>query len=183
MSNAFGSALWAIDFLFANAASSAAGVNFHGGGAGQDGTTPFLYTPIDELNGAVTGVKPIFYGMLLFTLAGTGNVLSTTASAGALSFSAYAVGHPDGTTHVVLVNKDATTAVRASVRMGGDVGAASALYLQAPSLTALSGTTLGGAAVTAEGSWAPGTAEALAVAGETVTVNVPPSSAALLQVK
>jgi hypothetical protein len=183
VSNAFGSALWVLDFLFANALSNAAGVNFHGGGAGQDGTTPFLYTPIAELGGVVSGVKPIFYGMLLFTLAGTGDVLATTANAGAVNFTAYAVSQADGSTNVVLVNKDETTAVETTLTMGADVTAASAQRLLSPSLLALSGTTLGGADVSVDGAWTAGTPEALVVAGKTVTVNLPAASAAIVHVK
>jgi hypothetical protein len=183
VSNAFGSALWAIDFLFANALSSAAGVNFHGGGAGQDGATPFVYTPIEEIGGVVTGAQPIFYGMLLFTLAGTGNVFATTASAGALNFTAYAVGQTDGSTNVVLVNKDATSAVDARVTMGANVTAATAQYLAAPTLNTLIGTTLGGTAISPAGAWTPNAPETLDVSAKTVTVNLPPASAALVHVQ
>ena len=42
VSDAFGSALWAIDFLFTNAANGSSGVNFHGGGQGTG------YTPIAD---------------------------------------------------------------------------------------------------------------------------------------
>ncbi len=59
VSDALGSALWALDFLFTNAIHGSSGVNFHGGGAGQDGPTPFLYTPIAEEAGVVTGAQPI----------------------------------------------------------------------------------------------------------------------------
>jgi hypothetical protein len=187
VSDAFASALWVLDYSFACAQAGAVGLNFHGGGAGQDGPTPFIYTPIEELNGAVTGAQPIFYGMLLFTLVGTGSVLQTTATArseaGALNFTAYAVGLQDGTTRVVLVNKDATNTVHASVDVGATASSASAIYLQGPSLTALSGVTLAGAAISPAGAWTPGAPIALATSGQVVTVDVPAASAALVQVQ
>ena len=141
MRNAFGSALWAIDFLFDNAENGSGGVNFHGGGAGQDGASPFMYTPIDEVNGVVTGAAPIFYGMLLVASAGTGNVLATMADASNLNFTAYAISLPDGSTNVVLDNKDTTNAVQASVNIGKAATAASGVFLNGPSLLATSGVT------------------------------------------
>jgi hypothetical protein len=182
VSNAFGSALWAIDYLFANATSGSSGVNFHGGGAGQDGPTPFLYTPIEEIGGVVTGAQPIFYGMLLFTLAGTGDVLAATATAANVDFRAYAVSHADGSSALVLANRDATKNVAARVDLGKAATSARAIYLQAPTLSALTGTTLGGAPISAAGEWSATSSWALAVSGQTVTVTVPPASAVLVQV-
>jgi hypothetical protein len=194
VSDAFGSALWVLDYAFQCAQGGAAGLNFHGGGAGQDGPAPFIYTPIAESNGVVTGAQPIFYGMLMFTLAGTGTVLQTTvttpkvlendaSTTSALNFTAYAVGLRDGTMRVVLVNKDATYTVHANVNVGVTANSASALYLEAPSLGALTGVTLGGAPITPAGSWSPGAPIAVATSGQVVTIDVPPASAALVEVR
>jgi hypothetical protein len=180
VSDAFGAALWAIDFLFIGAENGSTGVNFHGGGPGQDGPTPFLYTPIQEMNGAVTGVQPVFYGILAFALAGNGNVLQTTAKANALNFTAYAVAQADGSTNVVLDNKDAISAVIASVDLGGPVTSASAVYLLGPSLGATTGVTLAGASVSAAGGWTPSAPWSLPASGNIVTVNLPPASAAVV---
>ncbi len=187
VSNAYGSALWVLDYGFECAQGRAAGLNFHGGGAGQDGATPFYYTPIDEANGVVTAAQPIFYGMLMFTLAGTGTLLETTATArgdaGALNFTAYAVARADGSIAVVLVNKEATSTIHATVDVGRAANSASAIYLEGPSLTALSGVTLAGAGITPAGAWAPGAPIALATSGQVVTVDVPAASAALVRVQ
>jgi hypothetical protein len=180
VSNAYGAALWAIDFLFIGAENGSTGVNFHGGGPGQDGPTPFLYTPIEEANGAVTGVQPIFYGILFTALAGNGNVLATTAKAGTLNFTAYALKQADGSTNVILDNKDANSPVEASVDVGAPVASAAAVYLRGPSLAATSGVTLADGSVSAAGAWTPSSSYALPVAGNTVTVVVPPASAALV---
>jgi hypothetical protein len=182
VSNAFGSALWAIDYLFANANSGSSGVNFHGGGAGQDGPTPFLYTPIEEVGGVVTGAQPIFYGMLLFTLAGTGEVVATTAAAANLDFRAYDVSHADGSSALVLANRDATSNVAARVDLGKAATSAEAMYLRAPTLSSLTGVTLGGAAISAAGEWNAASSWALTVSGQTVTVTVPPASAVLVRI-
>jgi hypothetical protein len=183
VSNTFGASLWVIDYLFTNALNGSQGANFHGGGPGQDGSTPFLYTPITEANGVVTGVQPIFYGMLLVTLAGTGDVLSTTAKAGSLNFTAYSVRATDGSTNVVIVNKDPMSNVQASVDLGASVGTASAVYLQGASLTATDGVTLAGGGISPAGAWTPSPAWALPVAGQVVTATVPAGSAVLIHAR
>jgi hypothetical protein len=181
VSDAFGSALWAIDFLFQNAENGSNGANFHGGGAGQDGPNPFIYTPINELNGVVTGAQPIFYGMLLVANTGGGSMLATTLSVpDNLNVTAYAVTPADGSTDVVIVNKDGTNGVDASVNVGRSVSTAAAVFLEGPSLLALSGVTFAGAGISPEGAWTPMPAWALPVAGEVVSIVVPPASAVIV---
>jgi hypothetical protein len=179
-SDVFASALWAMDFFFINAKHGSAGINFHGGRLGQDGGKPFLYAPIAEGNNGVTGVNPIFYGMLMMSVAGAGTVLDTTATVAGVNFTAYALAAGGGTTNVVLVNKDDTRGVKATVDVGGAFGSASVIYLEAPSLTATSGVTLAGAPVTAKGAWSPQPPWALTASGHSVDVLVPPASAALV---
>jgi hypothetical protein len=186
VSNALISALWSLDFMFTSAKYGASGVNFHGGEQGMDGNTPFYYSPIEETNGVVTNANPLFYGMLLFSLAGSGQALPATATAGSLDFTAYAIELADGSTSVVLDNKDTTSGVRATVDVGTTVGSASAIYLQGPtppSLTAMSGITLAGASVTPAGEWNRSPPYALSASGNTVSVLVPPASAALVRVQ
>jgi hypothetical protein len=174
ISDGYGTALWVLDYLFTTAEGGAVGVNFHGGG---DSTG---YTPIADQNGAVVEVRPEFYGMLLFTRAGTGPVLATTASAGALNFTAYAVKQADGSTQVVLVNKDPATTVHAVVDVGKTVGTANVLRLLGPSLGAVTGVTFAGSGIDPTGAWTPSSPVSLPVSGTTVTVDVPPASAALV---
>jgi len=183
VSNAFGSALWAIDFLFDNAQNGSGGVNFHGGGAGQDGPSPFIYTPIDEMNGVVTGAAPIFYGMLLVAGAGTGDVLATMAKASDLNFTAYAISLADGSTNVVLDNKDTANAVQASINIGKAASAASGVFLDGPSLLATSGVTFAGESISPLGAWIPAPAWTLPVMGNVVSILVPPASGALVHVR
>ncbi len=186
VSNSLIAALWSVDFMFTSARHGASGVNFHGGETGMDGNTPFYYSPVAETNGIVTGVAPLFYGMLLFNLAGPGQALATTAVASNLDFTAYAIARKDGATSVVLDNKDAANGVRATVDVGTAVASASAIYLQGPapaSLTATSGITLAGAGITPEGQWERNPPYALSTSGSTVSVLVPPASAALVRVQ
>jgi len=174
VSNAYASALWAIDFLFANAQNGAAGVNFHGGGNSAG------YTPIADAGGAVVGARPMFYGMLLFSMAGQGALLATSAAPTSTSFSAYAVSAAANETRVVLSNKSASTPVAARVVVGRSFSSASVIRLAGPSLAATSGVTLAGATIGADGSFTPGAPETATVTGAAVEVQVPPASAALV---
>jgi hypothetical protein len=183
VSDALGSALWALDFFFDNARNGSSGINFHGGGLGMDGNRPFYYAPIGEAKSAVTEAKPLFYGMLLMALAGTGNVLATTAAAGGLNFTAHALAQADGSINVVLVNKDATTGVRASVELGAPIARASVVYLEGPSLGATSGVKVAGAGISPTGVWSHAPPWALAAGGSALTVVVPPGSAALVHAR
>jgi len=62
----------------------------------------------------VVQVQPEYYGMLLFTQAGTGAMVSTTVTTSAQDFTAWAI-KANGFTSVVLNNRNATSAVSATV--------------------------------------------------------------------
>jgi hypothetical protein len=177
VSDAYGTALWAIDFLFTNAQNGSTGTNFHGGGNGTG------YTPIADADGNVVGARPIFYGMLLFAKAGQGSVLKTTGAPTSINFSAYAVGTAGSTSSVVLSNKDRTTTVHATVDVGSALSLAHGTRLAGPALEATTGVTLGGVAIGADGTFAPGAPETLTTSGTTFEVDVPPASAVLIVTK
>ncbi len=192
VSDAYGAALWSIDFMMSSAQIAAcAGVNFHGGGQNEDGNScpngpsscskPFRYSPIQEVNSRVTGAAPLFYGLLMVTRAGTGSVLQTRITGGTTNLTAYTVAPADGSTSVLLVNKDATSAVNASVDVGAAPRAASALFLRAPSLSAPSGITLGESGISAAGVWTPRAPYTLPVQGGVIGVVVPPAAAVLIR--
>jgi hypothetical protein len=174
ISDAYGTALWAIDFLFANAENGSSGVNFHGGGNGTG------YTPIADQSGNVVGARPIFYGMLLFAKMGQGTMLGTSGAPTTINFSAYAVAGAGSTTSVVLNNKDPATTVHATVDVGVAITSANALWLRGPSLDATTGVTLGSAAISPDGGFAPDPPTDVTSAGHTFTLDVPPASAVLV---
>ena len=178
-------ALWSLDFSYLTAQHGGNGIDWHGGEVGQDGTRPFYYAAVAESGGMVTGVQPLFYGLLLFANAGTGSVLSTTVSSSNSNFTAYAV-KGNGYKSVVLVNRNATMGVTATVNVGAPVTSASAIYLQgtpAGSLSAGAGqVTLAGSTVTTDGVWNRGAPYIQATSGNTATVYVPPVTAALVRV-
>jgi hypothetical protein len=120
-------------------------------------------------------------------LAGQGQVLDTSVTSSNANFTAYSVDYQaDGSTSVVLVNKNATTGVQVTVNLGSAVTSASAIYLEATPAGSLSApaaaVTLAGAAVTPQGTWQRGAPFSQTTSGNTVSVFVPPASAALLRV-
>ncbi len=178
--------LWSLDLMFVTAEHGGSGVNLHGGETGMDGSNPFYYEPIMENNGVVVQVQPVYYGMLLFSLAGTGPMVSTTTTTSGQFFTAYAI-KANGFTSVVLDNKNATAGISATVDLGAPVNSASAIYLQgtpAGTLTAAaSAVTLAGAQVTADGGWKRNPPYTQTTSGNTVSVYIPAASAALVRVQ
>jgi hypothetical protein len=185
LSDTFISALWAVDYMFESAKRGASGVNFHNGETGMDGTVPFYYEPIKETNGVVVQVQPEYYGMLLFSQAGAGSMVSTTVTTSAQNFTAWAI-KANGFTSVVLNNRNASSAVSATVNLGAAVTSASAIYLQgtpASNLTAAAGNvTIAGSQVTVAGVWNRNAPYIQAVSGNNVSVYVPAASVALVRV-
>ena len=189
-SDALASALWGINFMLTTAGYGSVGVNFHGGGQNMDGNVcpsgvsscskPFVYSPLIEVDSRVTSAAPLYYGMLLVSRIGAGDMLSTTASAGSANVRAYTVTPGDGSTVVVVVNGEASTGVNATVDIGAAVSGATAVYLRGSSLTATTGVTFGGAPVNPDGTWAPKAPYTLSHSGNTLTVPIPAASAVLI---
>ena len=176
VSDSYASSLWVIDYLFNCAQGGASGVNFHGGGNGSG------YTPIADSNGAVVGARPEYYGILLFTLAGQGNLLQTQLSAGGLNATAYAVKSSTGGLNLVLVNKDSTQNLDVTIQLAQSAHSANLLAMTGSSLTATSGVTIQGASVNPDGSFSPATAYTLATNSSQLSCYVPALSAVLINV-
>jgi hypothetical protein len=177
--------LWGMDLMFVTAENGGSGVNLHGGEAGMDGSRPFFYEPIMESGGVVVAVQPIYYSLLLLNLAGTGAMVSTTVTTSNPNFTAYAI-KANGFISVVLDNKNATSGVSATVNLGAPVASASGIYLQGTpsgSLSAAASTvTLAGAPVMTNGTWNRNPPYVEQASGDTVSVYIPPASAALVRV-
>jgi hypothetical protein len=173
VSDTFASALWAADLMYRLAQAGAIGVNFHGGGYGW-------YAPVagTRANGFVA--RPIYYGMLLFAVAGAGRLVMTELkgeSAGSLA--AYCVKAPDDTLKVVLLNKSLDSDATLALAVPG-VDSVSVLRLIAPRPDDTTDVTFGGAVVGNDGAWMPTIAERLAVRRGTVMVSMPRASGALV---
>lgn len=202
VSEAFGSALWALDFAHWFAAQGFGGVNFHASTASRHGTGFLFYTPFSQNSpGAVAGSEgvtadgyfthPVGYAALMFKLGGKGRSVPLDVNAGKSNLSAYAVAGGDGNLSVTLINRDHGAAaepamIRFSVNGGKPKGTGESITLLAPQgdVRAKSGVTLGGAAVTPDGNWTGKwqslPASAFAEDGM-VSITVPPTSAMILK--
>lgn len=173
ISDAFGSSLWAINFLFNNAWAGATGVNFHGGGNSPG------YTPIADNGSAVVAVRPEYYGIYLFSQAANGALLATTTTPATSSLYAYAVA-ATGATEVMLVNTSATVANNVSIQFDTSRSQASFVTLTGPSLGSTTGQLLGGAVIAANGNWTPIAPPSLPIFSGLLEVPVPAGSAILI---
>ena len=68
----FASALWGLDYMFTVAKNNCTGINFHGGSRG--------FTPIIVKKGQAVTPQPLYYAMLFFHLAATGQLLPVNGS-------------------------------------------------------------------------------------------------------
>ena len=176
VSNAFGSALWVLNYLFGTASAGASGVNLHGGFAGP------TYTPIEDNEHAVTDVRPIYYGLTLFSLAEAGTLVPCRLTGPVAGLSAYCVATGAGL-NVVLVNASRTVARDVTVTLPASASTARYLTLTGSSVDATTGHRLGGAAIGVDGSWTPLAGPALPVVAGAVTVPLPAGSALLLKAR
>ena len=121
VSDTFASALWAADLMYRLAQAGAIGVNFHGGGYGW-------YAPVAGTRGNGFVARPIYYGMLLFAVAGAGRLVMTEmegATEG--SVTAYCLKTRDGELKLVVLNKSLAVDTTLTVGVPGvkrGVGAA-----------------------------------------------------------
>jgi hypothetical protein len=152
MSNAFQSALWAVDVMFEFAKEGVDGVNWHGGGTStgkpaSGGYSPFVFSLVSS-NGRNTytaaSVRPLYYGFLFFQAAtGKGaHFLPATLNTKA-NLKAWATIDAAGVPRLVLINKDENMTGTVAVTMEG-FRHASVLRLQAPSYAATEDITFGG---------------------------------------
>lgn len=183
VSNSYASSLWVLDFLFNSAQGGAAGVNLHGGGNAAG------YTPIADDSANITELRPEFYGMLLFSLAGQGKLLQTQMSAGQANISAYAIARPDGGTNLVVINKELVQNLNLSIELARSASSATLSILSqrssnagAPDLAATAGVTIQGATVDATGSFTPGPPYSLTRSNSGLSCYVPASTAVLVQI-
>ncbi len=154
-SNAYASALWALDHLHWWAAHAAAGVNFHNKQWLHTGTI----VPDPDAAGEGYAITPKGYGIKAFTLGSAGHVKPVAiGNADGINLTAYCVGGAGGD-FVTIINKThgagaADTAV-AIVPPGPGLHRAEAMTLAGGEPGDATGTsaTLGGAAITGDTAW------------------------------
>ncbi len=189
VSNTFASALWALDTLFNLASVGVDGVNIHSLPGARYELFSFTHPRHRPWSAFV---HPEYYGMLMFGQAfpSGGQLLPVTAPAGPVKIWATTALGPFGSgtttvTRVVLINKDTTTSHEVQLQVpGAGVAPATLEWLQAPSVSAASGVTLGGQSFgksTTSGTLAAPKTQSISVTTpETYSISLPPASAVLL---
>jgi hypothetical protein len=187
ISDTFASALWATGYITQAMAAGTVGINLQGNPTNCVGYTP-LCAP--DQAASVQGdlrAQPEWYALLLtHTLIGD-RPLPTTISAAEGSPNIVAAGF-SGSGHslkAVLCNNEpeGTSPLAVQLQVGSGMGAAQIQRLTDSSPSATGNVLLAGRAVAANGSWrAPPRAESIVSASGTVTVELPPGSAALVTV-
>lgn len=175
VSDSCAAALWALDYLFVLASHGCSGVSMQTG-INHLGVVS-KYTPInDDLAGHYTPA-PEYYGLLAFAQAAKGDRLSLALDAGGLNLTAYATRSGTNMT-LTVINKDMRRDASVTVT-GAPAKQARVMRLTAPSLTAATGVTLGGAAVDTNGNW-NGKSEPVKLSGAKAMLELPSGSAALV---
>jgi hypothetical protein len=140
ISNAFGSALWALDAVFQMARVGVDGVNIH-----TYPKAPYELFTFARRHGKWSGfVAPEYYGLLMFAQAAPAgaHLLRTSGALG--NVRAWATRALDGTIHVVLINDYTAQPRTVDVQIAGAHGAAALERLRAPGITARTGVRIGG---------------------------------------
>jgi hypothetical protein len=185
ISNTFASALWAVAFLTQAMDAGVAGVNLQGNPANCKGYTPLCAPTPEALASGALIAQPEWYALLLMkALIGDRPLPTATAAPGRPNLIARSFLAADGTLHFVLVDDDPPGARPLAVRLlvGNGPRTGSILTLRAPSPAAVSGVTLGGRAVSSDGSWTPGLVPQARARHGAVAVTLKPSTAALITV-
>jgi hypothetical protein len=180
-SNAFASALWALDYMHWWAAHGLAGINFHNN---QWLKTDTFYW--DESSGEYR-INPKAYGIKAFDLGSSGRVEPVAIENSAnLNLTAYAVGN-ETNLFVTIINKEHGPASRsASVTIqcdGFPSKSAAIMSLTAPNndAGATNGVTLGDALITNNAPWRGQWTALPPIANDSCKVIVPPTSATVVK--
>jgi hypothetical protein len=182
VSNTFASALWVLDALFADVTAGVDGVDLHTYPGSDNGLFDFV-----RVHGHVQGiVHPLYYGALMFAQAApVGSRLLGVHASDPGEVRSWATLGPDGSTRVLVINDDLSSAAAVDLGITGTRGTASLERLSAPSAGATAGISLGGrgfGARTASGTLRAPVTHPIVADGGRYGFTVPAAGAALITV-
>ena len=178
VSDTFGSALWALDYMFTLVTEGCAGVNMQTG-VNHLGFISY-YTPIgDDGHGRYTAA-PEYYGMLAFSQAAQGQQIALDLNSRDVNLTAYATAKSEHEMVLTVINKDASRNASVQVICGDALKHAAATRLTAPSQQATKNVMLGGATVDEVGHWKAADTEAAKIVQGQGMFEIPTMSAALI---
>ncbi len=186
ISDTFASALWATGYITQAMAAGTTGINLQGNPTNCVGYTPLCAPDPTALAQGELRAQPEWYALLLTRALIGDRPLPTTISAeGTPNIVAAGFSGPGHSLKVVLCNNEpeGTSPLAVQLEVGTGMGTAQIQRLTDSSPSATDGVLLAGRAVAANGFWrAPLRAESVASRFGTVTVELPPGSAALVTV-
>jgi hypothetical protein len=180
VSNAFVSALWALDYMYRLAYDSCAGVNFHGGLEGR-------YTVFSKYNG-IYRAHPIAYGILAFQAGSKGTFIKDSVSDNILNLNlnSYSVIDKSKIIYTTIINKEKDSLKQGLISLevetrNGYYVRAEYLQLSSDSLGDTTRVTLGGQVVDSLGRIPAYTWTSLPVTAHKTHLTVPPASAVVVK--
>jgi hypothetical protein len=179
VSDAFGSALWCLDYILNLAAHGANGINLQTD-VNQLGFISY-YSPIvhDDAGGCVA--RPEYYGMLAFALVAHGDLLKTSFDADDINVAAYSSKDSQGTYYLIVINKESSRDISINCSEPVATTAVEAYRLCGPALGATKDVTFAGSAVAENGTWSPLPPETVVATAGEVSCSVPHASALVLK--
>ena len=182
IAGSYTAALWSLDYMFMCAQGGASGVNLESGG------NVWGFPPLLNEADYVCDVCPLFYGLLFFTLAGTGTGFETIISPGSLNVTAYGLHKSVGGFSLVVLNKEFSQNIQLDIVLPRTVSQASLMEMtqrspgaSGPNIMATSGVTIQGAEVGLNGDFYPAAPYRLTPSENRLTCYVPPLTAVLIQ--
>ena len=173
VSDVYASTLWSLDLMFTIAKGGAEGLNFHTGSTSN-------YTPLAFNNTSLIEIRPEFYGILFFHMAGQGKVLDATISAGSNNVSVYSIQTVSGYS-VVFVNKESSN-FNVALQLPSSVSRITSTYLTGPGLTSKTGINIQNATISVtNGLGAMDPKYDVLSAGQNANVYVPALTAVLVE--
>jgi hypothetical protein len=179
VSDAFGSALWCLDFMLNLAAHGCNGINLQTD-VNQLGFISFYSPIVHDDTGACTA-RPEYYGMLAFAMVAHGDLLKTSFDAADINVAAYCSRDIQGTYYVTVINKESTLDVSINCSEPDGITAVEAYRLCGPALGATKDVTFSGSAVAEDGTWSPLPPETVSTSAGEVRCSLPHASAIVLK--
>ena len=203
-SDAFGSALWVMDFMFELAKAGVSGIDVMTAGGTTTYYSPFTYSSSFVASGQKVRVNPIYYGMLFFANATQNNakIMDITSqsniSESSNNFKIWATKDANNTLRVLVINRGTSltdvssktiTLTLPGAKMPGkkyDLLATGGSVTGAIGKTVISGAsfTIGGQTISMVDGTLTGTATNTTIApvNETYTITLPAASASILEI-
>ncbi|MCX6285145.1 MAG: T9SS type A sorting domain-containing protein, partial [Bacteroidetes bacterium] len=179
VSDAFVSALWALDYMYQLASESCAGVNFHGGLDGE-------YTVFSRDSG-IYRARPIAYGILAFQIGSKGSFIYDTVTNKKINLDSYSVIDSSNNIYTTVINKETDTLKKAVINLTVTDTVNSTYYsaeyvkLYSPSLKDTTRVSLGGQVVDSLGNIPAYKWTSLAVTSHQTKIPVNPHSAVVIK--